>query len=293
MIRTQCRCGAVRLTTPALGRRWYCHCGACRRATGAPVMAWGDAVDGPDITGSLTELADPDGVVRGFCADCGTNLVRRHRGVTSLALGATEQAPSPQVHRYIERSLPWVKLWDGIPRISGGVAPDPLPQGWHKPRSPDITADSVVSLRPIDEHNRTDLAALLVSGPQMRFVAPNLMSMLQAAHATDETWLRAIYADEAPAGLILIDFPPENELGLQLAGQPFVWRLMIDEHMQGLGLGRRAMQLAINAMRARGATTLHLGCVPGPGSPLGFYQRLGFTDTNVRDEGEMILRLDL
>ena len=45
-------------------------------------------------------------------------------------------------------------------------------------------------------------------------------------------------------------------------------------------------------MRTRpGAEVLYTSCGLGPGSPLGFYLRQGFSDTGRRHEGEQVLAL--
>ena len=74
----------------------------------------------------------------------------------------------------------------------------------------------------------------------------------------------------------------------------FLWRLIIDHRFQGLGFGSRAVAQLVDYVRTRpDATTLLTSVVQCDGSPLGFYERLGFRDTGTVEDGEAVLRLDL
>jgi diamine N-acetyltransferase len=100
-------------------------------------------------------------------------------------------------------------------------------------------------------------------------VAPNAISIAQA-HFSEHAWFRAIYADDTPVGfLMLYDDPQEQEY--------FLWRLMIAGPHHGKGFGRRAIALLADYVRTRpGAIVLETSCGQGPGSPEGFYRKLGF-----------------
>jgi diamine N-acetyltransferase len=76
--------------------------------------------------------------------------------------------------------------------------------------------------------------------------------------------------------------------------QYFLWRFMIDARYQGRGYGRQAMACLLDYVRTRpGAAELLLSCVPGEGSPDGFYRQPGFelTGNMHGDEQEMKLGL--
>ncbi|MBE2215023.1 MAG: GNAT family N-acetyltransferase [Opitutaceae bacterium] len=149
-----------------------------------------------------------------------------------------------------------------------------------------MTPASVVSLREITESSLLDVLRLKVREGQERFVATNAVSIAQA-HFSRVAWFRAIYADEIPVGFVMIsDDPAKPEYG--------VWRFMIDARYQGMGFGRRAMQALIAHVRTRpGARELFVSCVEGEGTPIPFYESLGFRLTGAYDEGEAIMRLDL
>ena len=143
-----------------------------------------------------------------------------------------------------------------------------------------------VSLREIDQDNVTAICRLRVAPAQERYVAPSAFTIAEAAYEPGG-WLRAIYADEEPVGV----------LGLVVdADAPEYWlaRLMIAAAHQGRGFGRDAMALLIEHVRAQpGATELGTSCVPGPDGPLDFYRGLGFEPTGEVEHGEEVLKLKL
>ncbi len=147
--------------------------------------------------------------------------------------------------------------------------------------------DAVITLREIIKDTLRPILNLEVAAHQKDFVAPNAVSIAQAHFEGDNAWFRAIYADETPVGFVMIDDDPANaEYGL--------WRFMIDQHYQGLGFGRRALQTVIEHIKTRpGAKEFFTSCVPGEGSPCPFYERMGFVSTGEMDEDEIVMKLML
>jgi diamine N-acetyltransferase len=125
-----------------------------------------------------------------------------------------------------------------------------------------------------------------LSEVQQHMVAPNAVSIAQA-YFTEHAWFRAIYAGERPVGfLMLYDDPQEQEY--------FLWRMMIAGPYQGMGFGRRAIELLVEYVSARpGARELFTSCGQGVGSPLAFYRRMGFQPTGAMVDEEVELRLAL
>jgi diamine N-acetyltransferase len=143
-----------------------------------------------------------------------------------------------------------------------------------------VAVGGAVALRPITAENVRVVAELTVAPHQRGFVAPNAVSIAQASVA-DHAWLRAIYADETPVGLVLLNQDMEKPMY-------YLWRFMIDGRYQGLGLGARAMELVIDQVRSLPeATHLYLSYVPLPGGPGEFYRRIGFVDTGKVEHGEV------
>ncbi len=152
------------------------------------------------------------------------------------------------------------------------------------PRS--VEEGAAVALAEVTGDTVRAICRLAVAPEQSRFVAPNAVSFAQALFEP-KAWYRAIVADDAPVGFLMLYDDP---------GEPvyFLWRFMVDARFQGKGYGGRAIELLAEHVRTRpGATELRTSWVPGPGSPEGFYLRLGFQPTGEIDEGEVVARLGL
>jgi diamine N-acetyltransferase len=143
-----------------------------------------------------------------------------------------------------------------------------------------------VTLREVSKDTVREICRLAVSPSQANFVAPNAVSIAEA-YFEPKAWFRAIYADDAPVGFVMLFDDPETPAY-------FLWRLMVAAEHQGNGLGRKAMDLVIDHVRSRpGAKELLTSCVPGEGSPEPFYRAIGFQPTGTVDDGEVVLRLEL
>jgi diamine N-acetyltransferase len=152
--------------------------------------------------------------------------------------------------------------------------------------APNITRDSVVSLREINAETVRTICRLDVSEEQKHFVAPNAVSIAQA-YFESKAWFRAIYADETPVGFVMLYDDPEGP-------EYFLWRYMVDARYQKLGFGKRAMDLLIEHVRTRpGAREMKLSCHPGEDGPEPFYRHYGFTRTGDWMGDEAVMRIDV
>lgn len=144
-----------------------------------------------------------------------------------------------------------------------------------------------VTLRPITVANLDALLALDVAAHQRGFVASVAKSIAQAHFYPDIAWFRAVYADEEPAGFVMLALEPGKP--------PYLWRFLVDARFQGRGVGRLALERVVEEVRrlAPGATELRLSHVPGEGDPGPFYARLGFDYTGEVEDGERIMRRPL
>ena len=126
---------------------------------------------------------------------------------------------------------------------------------------------------------------------QRGMVADNVVSVAEA-HYSPCSWLRAIYADETPIGLIMTHTGSDVEDGIDCPGV-FLWRLMIAYPYQGKGYGRQVLEKLIAHLKAMGIPLLYTSCGQGKGSPEGFYRRLGFLPTggHYDHEIELVLRV--
>lgn len=156
-----------------------------------------------------------------------------------------------------------------------------------EPSSPAVSKDSVVSLREVTRENLGAVLRLKVAPEQEKFVANNAVSIAQAHFYPETAWFRAIYADETPVGFMMLSDDTAKP-------EYFLWRLMLDARYQKFGFAARAMELLFDYVRTRpGAKEILVSCVPGEGSPFGFYEKLGFSDTGEMEEDEVVMRRDL
>lgn len=150
------------------------------------------------------------------------------------------------------------------------------------------SADAPVSLRAVTSETLRDICRLTdtLTPPKRYMVAPNAVSIAQA-HFEPKAWFRAIYAGETPVGFAMLYDDPDKQ-------EYFLWRFMVAEPHHGKGFGRRGLEQVIAHVRTRpGATALGATCGEGPGSPEGFYTKLGFKRTGEMLGDEVGLSLEL
>ena len=127
-----CLCGAVRYEARGVPRYLcFCHCESCRRAFGAPLVPWATFARAElNITrGTLTQYRSSAGVLRGFCAACGSSLTYLNEARAEdidLALASLDEpgALAPTMHMWVKDKLPWVSIEDGLPRYPAGLPAD-------------------------------------------------------------------------------------------------------------------------------------------------------------------------
>jgi hypothetical protein len=124
-----CGCGAVRfeLTEPPV-TALYCHCTRCQRRTGTAAAVTARVAPGSvRVTSGEERIArwtPPDGLVKAFCADCGSALFAEHRDggtIAAVRMGAFDGDPGvrPSVRQYTAYAAPWEPIPDdGLPRFS-------------------------------------------------------------------------------------------------------------------------------------------------------------------------------
>src|SRR5690242_7519430 len=98
----------------------------------------------------------------------------------------------------------------------------------------------LISLRGITADTVRQITNLSVRPEQQCFVASNAVSLAQALFSAD-AWYRAIYADQSPAGFVMLydeslrTSPPPHP-------QAALWRFMVDAQFQGRGVGTAALE---------------------------------------------------
>jgi diamine N-acetyltransferase len=155
-----------------------------------------------------------------------------------------------------------------------------------------VNSGSVVSLREVTAETVRTICKLsdTLSEAHKRMVAPNALSIAEA-YFNQHAWFRAIYADDTPVGFIMLYIGPDDDEPDKT--EYFLWRFMIAGPYQGLGFGRKALEMVIADIKAQGATLLGTSCGQGEGSPEGFYRKLGFQPNGKILGNEVALDLEL
>lgn len=146
-----------------------------------------------------------------------------------------------------------------------------------------------IQLKAVTRQNFDDVTDLRLLGHQRDYVASNAYSIAQASFYP-EMQARAIYAGGDLVGFLMY-------VDMALEGQPGefgVWRLMVDILHQGKGYGRKALQLALAEIRARGGVRkIWISYQPDNTRARDLYASMDFVETDIDEDGEMNAVLEL
>lgn len=129
MIEGSCLCGAVRFSAARISGIVECHCSMCRKAAGGHAgfffVAMRDEVtwQGAD---KLTRYESSPGLVRSFCARCGTAMTGANLKMPDETIILTANALEGEVparviaQEYCASKASWAEGHDGAPRTEGG-----------------------------------------------------------------------------------------------------------------------------------------------------------------------------
>ena len=142
-----------------------------------------------------------------------------------------------------------------------------------------------IHLKPIDKSNYESIVMLEVTETQEEFVASNMFSLVEAAY--DETLtVRGIYNGDIPVGFFM--WKKASDLKIE------IWRFMVDKSHQKLGIGRKALELALNEIK-QDTLINEIEICYDPLNPIAkpFYASFGFKEIGLDDEGEEMLAVIL
>ncbi len=132
MIRGSCLCRGVCFEIDGkLSPASHCHCSMCRKAHGTAFATYSaaKASEFRIVTGAelITRYRSSPGIVRTFCARCGSTLqwLRESKpDVVEIALGVLDDDPGvrPACHIYVDSKAAWYEITDGVPRHAAGAA---------------------------------------------------------------------------------------------------------------------------------------------------------------------------
>lgn len=122
-----CLCGAVRYRFTGAPRvNALCHCRSCQRASGAPSVAW-TVVASSDFSfasGMPALFRSSPGVMRTFCASCGTPLTYQRETETQTVDVTTASLDSPNdfapaCEIWLSHKVSWERSNEAIPQYAG------------------------------------------------------------------------------------------------------------------------------------------------------------------------------
>ena len=138
------------------------------------------------------------------------------------------------------------------------------------------------------------LLRLKVRPDQEHLVAPNAVTVAQAAYEQPGAYVWGLWHGDDAVGLLAMIHPREYE-HLEPGDDPdgaYIWRLMIAADHQGKGHGAAAIAECVAQARAWGLPRVATSVVATDDSNIGFYERLGFRRTGAIVDDELVLSRD-
>lgn len=138
-----------------------------------------------------------------------------------------------------------------------------------------------ISLRKITKNNYEAVCELDVLKEQEDYVACNMWSLVESMfNHTHQT--RAIYSENTVVGFFM--WVHESDV------KTSIWRFMIDQKYQQKGIGRKALQLAIDEIKNT-ARLFEIEICYNPKNPVAktFYSSFGFCEVGMDEDDEDML----
>ena len=147
----------------------------------------------------------------------------------------------------------------------------------------------MITLQKVDESNFMACFDLELNDWQKEFVSHPIRSLAQAYVYYEQCTPLAVFSGSQVVGYVMViyDYDEENYN---------IWHLMIDRQYQGKGVGRTAVELALEYIRTKPFGTsgrVLLTVNPQNSAAYALYQALGFVETGRSDEDEVELGLTL
>jgi diamine N-acetyltransferase len=160
----------------------------------------------------------------------------------------------------------------------------------------------MLHLEKINGNNVWDILKLTVSESQKNFVAANDISIIEAFTAiiaNGYAFPFGIYDGDIPVGFLMVGFDVDDywtDAPEIAKGNYNLWRLMIDKAYQNRGLGKGAVQLALDFIKSfpcGEAEYCWLSYEPENEVARQLYRSFGFVETGEMDGEELIATLKL
>jgi len=141
-----------------------------------------------------------------------------------------------------------------------------------------------LALVEVTRENVETVCRLRVAEHQERLVAPAAVTVAEAKCYGPAAFLRAITFEDQPVGVVWVQTDEPV---------PYLVRFMVDADWQGRGIGRRAVALVLDELRAIGLDEVELSYVPGEDGAERFWSACGFQATGRMHGDEALVRMDL
>ncbi|WP_086929285.1 GNAT family N-acetyltransferase [Agarilytica rhodophyticola] len=138
-----------------------------------------------------------------------------------------------------------------------------------------------ITLQEVTKANYENVCDLDVSEHQQDYVACNMWSLVESMFNQNHT-TRAIYRDETPVGFFMWVREDTNKVS--------IWRFMVDSKYQGQGIGRAALQIALEEIKAV-ENIQQIEICYNPNNPVAkdFYGSFGFIEIGMDEDNEDML----
>lgn len=140
-----------------------------------------------------------------------------------------------------------------------------------------------VSLQAVTKRNYQAVCKLKVKKSQRHFLSPNIQTIVESKFDKSTT-TRAIYLDKKVVGLLLWEQETRKKIS--------IWRFMIDKKYQKKGIGRIALELAIDELKqCKQTKRIQIGYSPANVVARDLYAQLGFVETGMCEDNEDMLAI--
>lgn len=138
-----------------------------------------------------------------------------------------------------------------------------------------------VSLRSVTKGNYEEVCELDVTKEQEEYVACNVYSLVESMF-NEGYETRAIYLKEEPVGFFMWVQESSERVS--------IWRFMVDKKYQQKGIGRKALNLALDEIK-RDPNLREIEICYDPANPVAkeFYSSFGFAEIGMDEDGEDML----
>ena len=140
-----------------------------------------------------------------------------------------------------------------------------------------------ISLRPVTKENYEQVCGLDVAPDQEKYVACNMWSLVESMFNQGyET--RAIYYEEKVVGFLM--------WVLETTEKTSIWRFMVDHKFQQQGIGRKALELALDEIKSiRELKEIEICYNPQNPIAKDFYSSFGFHEVGMDSDGDDMLAI--